>query len=110
MPSDDATKLERRPAWLQHHWSPAVRRHRAPYGAGPFMIAHTIRSIMALSVEAIHARSVAAAQERDERDRLQLQRMERALVRARLAQPAALPRDDYETLRYAIGLARLHRF
>lgn len=39
--------------------------------------------------------------------RLQLQRMERWLVRARLAQPDALAEDDYQRLRYALGLARI---
>lgn len=33
--------------------------------------------------------------------------MERALVRARLAEPAALGEADYQALRYALGLARL---
>ncbi|GAB3672696.1 patatin-like phospholipase family protein [Salinisphaera aquimarina] len=48
--------------------------------------------------------------ERDERERLQLQRMERALVRAYLAAPATITDRDYECLRYALGLARLHVF
>lgn len=65
---------------------------------------------MALSVEDVHSRSAQAVQQRVERQRLQLQRMERSLVRARLAQPAAMARDDYECLRYALGLARLHVF
>lgn len=42
--------------------------------------------------------------------RLALHRMERALVRARLARPDLLPDGLYQDLRYAIGLARLHRF
>ena len=46
----------------------------------------------------------------DERARLALQRMERALVRAWLSAPTALPEADYQMLRYAIGLARLHVF
>ncbi|MDA3920747.1 MAG: patatin-like phospholipase family protein [Salinisphaera sp.] len=46
----------------------------------------------------------------DERSRLALQRMERALVRAWLAASDQLPDADYQTLRYAIGLARLHEF
>lgn len=41
--------------------------------------------------------------------RLQLQRLERALVRARLARPDGMPEDDYQTLRYALGLARIDR-
>ena len=44
----------------------------------------------------------------DERGRLALQRMERALVRARLAEPDGLTHGDYAGLRYALGLARLH--
>ena len=36
--------------------------------------------------------------------------MDRALVRAYLAVPDALPEADYESLRYALGLARLHVF
>lgn len=52
-----------------------------------------------------------AAADRDERERLQLQRMERALVRAWLAAPAGtMPEPAYESLRYAFGLARLHAF
>ncbi|MES1929289.1 hypothetical protein SADO_08532 [Salinisphaera dokdonensis CL-ES53] len=50
------------------------------------------------------------AVDRDERERLQLQRMERALVRAWLAAPEAMPQADYECLRYAFGLAKLHVF
>lgn len=46
----------------------------------------------------------------DERSRLALQRMERALVRAWLASPELLPEADYQNLRYMIGLARLHEF
>jgi len=46
----------------------------------------------------------------DERARLALQRMERALVRAYMEAPDQLPEADYQTLRYAIGLARLHCF
>lgn len=46
----------------------------------------------------------------DERARLALQRMERALVRAWLGEPDSLPEADYQALRYAIGLARLHVF
>ncbi|WP_423822191.1 patatin-like phospholipase family protein [Salinisphaera sp. SPP-AMP-43] len=46
----------------------------------------------------------------DERTRLALHRMERALVRARLAEPEQLPEAEYQDLRYAIGLARLYRF
>lgn len=46
----------------------------------------------------------------DSRQRLRLQRMDRALVRAYLAAPEALPAADYEALRYALGLARLHVF
>lgn len=45
-----------------------------------------------------------------EKARLRLQRMERALVRAHLAAPQALARTDYDALRYALGLARLHVF
>ncbi|MES1934037.1 hypothetical protein T35B1_15591 [Salinisphaera shabanensis T35B1] len=48
--------------------------------------------------------------DRDERERLQLQRMERALVRAWLTAPNAMPQADYECLRYAFGLAKLHVF
>ncbi|MES1924101.1 patatin-like phospholipase family protein [Salinisphaera sp. T31B1] len=48
--------------------------------------------------------------ERDERERLQLQRMERALVRAWLGAPSAIADADYQCLRYALGLARLHVF
>lgn len=47
---------------------------------------------------------------RDERERLQLQRMERSLVRAHLAAPQALAQVDYDCLRYALGLARLYTF
>lgn len=65
---------------------------------------------MALSADAVHTRSAQAVRRRGERQRLQLQYMERALVGARLARPAVLGRDDYECLRYAIGLARLHVF
>ena len=46
----------------------------------------------------------------ESRQRLRLQRMDRALVRAYLAVPDALPEADYESLRYALGLARLHVF
>jgi hypothetical protein len=46
----------------------------------------------------------------DEQARLALQCMERSLVRAHLAAPEALAQTDYETLRYALGLARLHVF
>jgi len=46
----------------------------------------------------------------ESRQRLRLQRMDRALVRAHLAAPDALPPADYESLRYALGLARLHVF
>ncbi len=67
-------------------------------------------STQGTSVDAIHARSAQAARERDERERLQLQRMERALVRAWLSEQGILPRDDYECIRYAFGLARLHVF
>lgn len=48
--------------------------------------------------------------DRDERERLQIQRMERALVRAWLQTPTAIDKADYECLRYALGLARLHVF
>lgn len=51
-----------------------------------------------------------ARNRRDERERLQLQRMERALVRAWLAAHGAMPEAYYECLRYALGLARLHVF
>jgi hypothetical protein len=51
-----------------------------------------------------------AAADRDERERLQLQRMERALVRAWLAAPLSVSQSDYECLRYALGMARLHVF
>lgn len=47
---------------------------------------------------------------RGDRERLQLQRMERALVRARLATSANVPEHAYQCLRYAFGLARLHVF
>lgn len=46
----------------------------------------------------------------EDRVRLALHRMERSLVRARLARPDLLPEADYQNLRYAIGLARLGRF
>lgn len=42
-------------------------------------------------------------------ERLQIQRMERALVRARLARPDCMPEADYRVLRYALGLARIER-
>lgn len=42
-------------------------------------------------------------------ERLQLQRMERALVRARLACPDTMAENDYQVLRYALGLARIER-
>ncbi|RJS92494.1 patatin-like phospholipase family protein [Salinisphaera sp. Q1T1-3] len=45
----------------------------------------------------------------DERGRLALQRMERALVRARRALPDRIADTDYAALRYALGLARMHR-
>ncbi len=48
--------------------------------------------------------------ERDERERLQIQRMERTLVCAHMQAPSVLPSADYECLRYALGLARLHVF
>lgn len=40
-------------------------------------------------------------------ERLQLQRLERALVRARLARPDCMPEADYQALRYTLGLARI---
>lgn len=40
-------------------------------------------------------------------ERLQLQRLERALVRARLARPECMPEPDYQALRYTLGLARI---
>lgn len=46
----------------------------------------------------------------EDRARLALHRMERSVVRARLARPDLLPEADYQNLRYAIGLARLGRF
>ncbi len=57
-------------------------------------------------------KTLSAAELSTDRDsqRLQLQRMERALVRARLARPQDLSETDYQCLRYAMGLARIHRF
>jgi len=52
----------------------------------------------------------ADADSRGERERLQLQRMERALVRAWLAASTPVPEHEYQCLRYALGLARLHVF
>lgn len=45
-----------------------------------------------------------------ERILLRLQRMERALVRARQAHPEAISEGDYQRLRYALALAHLDRF
>lgn len=42
-------------------------------------------------------------------ERLQLQRMERALVRARLARPDCISEDDYQVLRYTLGLVRIEQ-
>lgn len=68
-----------------------------------------------MSTDTSSAQSVekarAEADSRGERERLQLQRMERALVRAWLSLPAAsVPEQAYQCLRYALGLARLHVF
>lgn len=41
--------------------------------------------------------------------RLQLQRMERALVRARLQLPGMMRKPDYQALRYALGLTRIRQ-
>ncbi|ROO27483.1 patatin-like phospholipase family protein [Salinisphaera orenii] len=57
-----------------------------------------------------HSADAGDGRARDERERLQLQRMERSLVRAWLAAPSVLAPADYECLRYAFGLARLHVF
>lgn len=40
-------------------------------------------------------------------ERLRLQRLERALVRAQLAHPNFMPQADYQALRYTLGLARI---
>ncbi len=52
----------------------------------------------------------AAARPEADDERLGLQCLERSLVRAYLAAPEVLAQADYETLRYALGLARLHVF
>ncbi|HEU0197146.1 MAG TPA: patatin-like phospholipase family protein [Nevskiaceae bacterium] len=46
----------------------------------------------------------------DQQQLLKLQRMEMALVRARMACPQVLAEADFAALRYALGCARLYRF